>query len=73
MPHDMKLLLSMPHQRLYAACSCGWRTRVTALGALGLSPDCPTLPRPWRDIIRERLRPFRRAVAAAVSFSVAAE
>lgn len=46
-------------------CSRDWRTHVAALAALGLSVDCPSLPRSWRDIVREQLRPFRRAVAAA--------
>ena len=55
-------------------CSRDWRTHVTTLAALGLSVDCPTLPRPWRDVVREKLLPFRRAVAAAlVSDLVAAE
>lgn len=55
-------------------CSRDWRTHVAALAALGLTVDCPTLPRPWRDVVREKLLPFRRAVAAAlVSDLVAAE
>lgn len=55
-------------------CSRNWRTHVAALAALGLTVDCPTLPRPWRDLVRETLLPFRRAVAAAsVSDLVAAE
>ncbi|MGF7213037.1 hypothetical protein GGE65_007673 [Skermanella aerolata] len=48
-------------------CSRDWRIHVAALAALGLSVDCPTLPQPWRDIVREKLRPFRRAVAAAAA------
>jgi hypothetical protein len=46
-------------------CSRDWRTHVAALKALGLSVDCPALSTPWRDQVRDRLRPFRRAVAAA--------
>lgn len=48
-------------------CSRDWRTHVAALAALGLSVDCPPLPRSWRDIVREQLLPFRRAVAVAAA------
>ncbi len=58
-------------------CSRDWRTHVTALVALGLSVDCPPLPdgRSWRNVARDRLGAFRRAVAAAATASnlVAAE
>jgi hypothetical protein len=55
-------------------CSRDWRTHVTALAAFGLSIDCPTLPCSWRELVRERLRSFRRAVAAAnASSPIAAE
>jgi hypothetical protein len=48
-------------------CSRDWRTHVSALKALGLTVDCPPLPgnAKWRDVVHERLLPFRRAVAAA--------
>lgn len=56
-------------------CSRDWRTHVAALAALGLTVDCPPLPDGgcWRDIVRDRLGAFRRAVAAASSTLVAAE
>jgi hypothetical protein len=57
-------------------CSRDWRTHVAALAALGLSVDCPPLPdgRSWRDVVRDRLGAFRRAVAdATASNLVAAE
>jgi hypothetical protein len=53
-------------------CSRDWRTYTSMLVALGLSMDDyqPT----WREDVRDRLRPFRRAVAAAaVSDPAAAE
>jgi hypothetical protein len=53
-------------------CSRDWRTYTSMLVALGLSmDDCqPT----WREDVRDRLRLFRRAVAAAaVSDPAAAE
>lgn len=56
-------------------CSRDWRTHVAALAALGLTVDCPPLPDGscWRDIVRDRLVAFRRAVAAASTELVAAE
>lgn len=58
-------------------CSRDWRTHVAALAALGLTVDCPALPDGgcWRDIVRDRLFAFRRAVAAAAASSklIAAE
>jgi hypothetical protein len=53
-------------------CSRDWRTYVAMLAALGLSIDHVTT-NGWRDEVRTRLRPFRRAVAAAACELVAAE
>ena len=55
-------------------CSRDWRAHVGCLAALGLSVDCPTLARPWRDIVRDQLNDFRHAVAlAATPILVSAE
>jgi hypothetical protein len=52
-------------------CSRDWRTYVAMLDALGLSIDRPSGPEGWRKIVRDRLQPFRRAVAAAYSTAAA--
>lgn len=55
-------------------CSRDWRTFVAMLEALKLSIDGDPSPVLWRDLVRDRLLPFRRAVAAAaVSHPVSAE
>ena len=54
-------------------CSREWRTYIAMLASLKLTMDDDAAPVSWRDLVRDRLLPFRRAVAAAASHLAPAE